>query len=105
MTTDAVDNAEVMLSCISLAYKESASKYRSAALFPMSVTPCLTLCYRVSRLQVKPHRVRTATMEQYRTLGPYKSVVSKPIQKLIGLRECFVFSGWRRSTAISSTSK
>ena len=25
--SDAVDNAEVMLSCISLAYKESASEY------------------------------------------------------------------------------
>jgi hypothetical protein len=29
--SDAVDNAEVMLSCISLAYKESASKLRARA--------------------------------------------------------------------------
>eukprot|EP01050_Picozoa_sp_SAG11_P016783 SAG11_NODE_2332_length_3506_cov_2.301732_2_plen_40_part_00 len=28
--SSAVDNAEVMLSCISLKYKESASAYRSA---------------------------------------------------------------------------
>ena len=27
--SDAIDNAEVMLSCISLAYKESASELRS----------------------------------------------------------------------------
>ena len=31
--SDAVDNAEVMLSCISLAYKESASKFRGAVVY------------------------------------------------------------------------
>jgi hypothetical protein len=31
--SDAVDNAEVMLSCISLTYKESASKFRGAVVY------------------------------------------------------------------------
>ena len=40
--SDAVDNAEVMLSCISLAYKESASKdtHLSAA----AVSRCIYIC-------------------------------------------------------------
>jgi hypothetical protein len=41
--SDAVDNAEVMLSCISLAYKESASKLRSTFVVHAAAAACHVL--------------------------------------------------------------